>query len=135
MFGDKKMLATLSVTEPKKIAQVIHFDLGDHSKEVATLTAATGAYKIGEVLGVVTANGNHEKYDNASALGPEIAVAICLAKVDTTGGAVIGVPIEVRVATLLTEGLVFDAGQDQAAQDAAIVDLIAAGFKVQQGIG
>ena len=128
-------LSTESVTEPKKISQVVHFDLGDHSHGAITLLADTGVYEVGEVLGIITASGKRTKYDNASILGPEVAVEICRERADTTGADVVGVAVEQRVATLLTEGLEFDVGQDQAAQDAAVLDLEALGFKVQQGIG
>ncbi len=128
-------LQSQSVTEPKKIAQVVHFDLGDYSQEAVTFLGGTGTYEVGEVLGIVTASGKYAKYDNGAATGIEVAVAVSRERVDTTGGDVTGVAIEKRVATLLREGLVFDAGQDQAAQDAAVADLEAAGFKVQTGIG
>ena len=128
-------LSTESVSEPKKISQVIHYDLGDHSHGAETLLADSGTYEVGEVLGVVSASGKRKKYDNAAIDGSEVAVEICRERVDTTGADVTGVAVEQRVATLLTEGLEFDAGQDQAAQDAAVLDLQAVGFKVQQGIG
>ena len=128
-------LSTESVDEPKKISQVIHFDLGDHSHGAVTLLADSGAYEVGEVLGIVSASNKRKKYDNAAIDGSEVAVEICRERIDTTGADVPGVAVEQRVATLLTEGLEFDVGQDQAAQDAAVLDLEAIGFKVQQGIG
>ena len=128
-------LSTESVEEPKKISQVIHFDLGDYSLGAITLLADSGIYEVGDVLGIVSASSKRKKYDNVAIDGSDVAVEICRERIDTTGADVAGVAVEQRVATLLTEGLVFDAGQDQAAQDAAVLDLEAVGFKVQQGIG
>lgn len=126
-------LQTQSVTEPKMVSQVIHFDLGDHSQEAVTI-ASGNSIEVGEVLGIVTASSKYAKYDNGAVDGTEVAVAVSREKVDASAADVTGVAVEKRVATLLKEGLVFDAGQDQAAQDAGIADLEAAGFKVQQGI-
>ncbi len=129
------MVKTFVATSPKMVSQVVHWDLGDYSQDTVTLVQDTGIYKVGEVIGEVTASGKFEKYDDASALGPQIAVAVVREETDTAGADALKVPVEMRVATLLLEGLEFDAGQDQAAQDAAIVDLEAAGFKIQLGIG
>lgn len=128
------MLESTSVDEPKSVADVIHWDTGDHSQEAVTIASGNGEFIIGEVLGVVTASGKYAKYDNAAVDGTEIAVAVSRAKGDATAADVTGVPVEKRVATLIDGGLVFDAGQDAAAQLAAKVDLGAAGFKISVAI-
>lgn len=128
------MLETTSVDEPKSVADVIHWDTGDHSQEAVTIASGNGEFLIGEVLGIVAATSKYAKYDNAAIDGTEIAVAVSRAKGDATAADVIGVPVEKRVATLLDAGLVFDAGQDAAAQLAAKADLEAAGFKISTAI-
>lgn len=129
------MLESSSVTEPKTVSDVVKFDLGDYSRETVTIASGNGIISIGEVLGLVTASDKHAKYNNAAVDGTEVAVAVSRAKVDSTAADVTGVPVEIRVCTVILSELVFDAGQDQAAQDAAIVDLKAAGFKITTAIG
>jgi len=127
-------LQTSSVSEPKSIDEVIHFDLGDHSQESVIVLSGEGTFEIGEVLGVVTASGKYAKYNNAAGDGRETAVAVSREAGDATAADVPCVPVNKRVTTLIKGGLVFDAGQDQAAQDAAIADLEAIGFKVSIAI-
>lgn len=124
------VLKTSSVTEPKTIAEVIHFDLSDHSQESVIVLSGEGTFEVGEVLGIVTASGKYAKYDNAAGDGREVAVAISREKGDATAADVPCVAVNKRVTTALIPGLVFDAGQAQPAQDAAIADLEAAGFKM-----
>ena len=123
-------LQTASITEPKVISEVIHFDLGDYSRDTAIIASGNNLFVIGEVLGIITVSGKYAKYNNAASDGTEIAAAIALQPGDATAADVTGVAIEKRIATVLKTGLVFDPGQNQAAQDAAIVDLEAAGFKI-----
>ena len=129
------MLESSSVTAPKIVSDVVKFDLQDYSRETATIASGNGIISIGEVLGLVTASGKHAKFDNAAVDGTQVAVAVSRAKVDSTAGDITGVPVEARVCTVILGELVFDAGQDQAAQDGAIVDLVAAGFKVTTELG
>lgn len=124
------MLESSSVTEPKAVSDVVKFDLQDYSRESVTIASGNGIISIGEVLGLITASDKHAKYDNAAIDGTEVAVAVSRVKVDSTAADVTGVPVDVRVCTVILGQLVFDAGQDQTAQDAGIVDLKAAGFKV-----
>ena len=124
------MLESSSVTEPKIVSDVVKFDLGDYSRESVTVASGNGIILIGQVLGFITASGKAALYDNAAIDGTEVAAVISRAKVDSTSADVLKVPVDIRVCTVILGELVFDAGQDQAAQDAAIIDLQAAGFKV-----
>lgn len=128
------MLETSIVEEPKVVSDLVKFDLGDYSRESVTIASGNGIISIGEVLGQITAGGKYAKYDNAAVDGTEVATVVSRLKVDATAADVTGVPVEVRVCTVILGELVFDAGQDQTAQDAAIVDLKAAGFKVTTDI-
>jgi len=123
-------LKTSSITEPKTIAEVIHFDLGDHSQESVTVASGEGEFEVGQVFGVITASGKYALYDDAAADGTEIAVAIAREKGDATAADVTNVAVNQRVTTAIIGGLVFDPGQAGPAQLAAIADLEAAGFKM-----
>lgn len=124
------MLESSSVTEPKIVSDVVKFDLGDYSRESVTVASGNGIISIGQVLGLVTASAKYALYDNAAADGTQVAAAVSRVKVDSTSADVLKVPVDVRICTVVLGELVFDAGQDPAAQDAAIVDLQTAGFKV-----
>ena len=124
-------LQTASNEEPKRITDVIRFDLQDHSHDNVTIVAAAGALEVGEVLGKITASGKYAKYDDAAIDGTEVAVAILREKTDASGGSdILKVAVNTRVTTALIDGLVFDVGQAAPAQAAAVVDLEAAGFKM-----
>lgn len=76
----------------------------------------------GAVVGKITATGEYAKYDNGASDGTEVAAGVLLAAVDATAADKPGVIIA-RLAEVAKTGLVFDAGQDAAAQAAALVDL------------
>ncbi len=128
------MLESSSVTEPKTVSDVVKFDLQDYSRKTVTIASGNGIISIGQVLGQITASGKYALYDDAAIDGTEVAEVVSRVKVDSTAADVTGVPVQARISTVILGELVFDAGQNQAAQDAGIVDLEAAGFKVTTDI-
>ncbi len=88
----------------------------------------------GAVLGRLTGSGNLTAYDNGAVDGSETAVAILYGAVDATAAAT-ACTVIARDAEVNLAELVFDAGQDQAAQDAAIDDLRAVGIIARRASG
>lgn len=75
---------------------------------------------------VATVAGKIVEYNNAGAAGAEIATGILFDAVDATGADADGVAL-VRDCEYNLAEIVWEAGQDQAAQDAGVVDLLALG--------
>lgn len=128
------VLSVKRVEQPKMISQVVHWDLGDYSRDTVTIASGNDIV-IGQVLGVLTADSSATIYDNSASDGSEVATLIALEKVDASDAAISGVAVSKRVTTLLQEGLVFESGISQSDIDDAIADLDAFGFKIQEGIG
>jgi tRNA U55 pseudouridine synthase TruB len=104
----------------------IRTELGTYSREIVTINLGQ-KLQAGAVLGKLTGSdaGQYAAYDNGASDGSEQAAGILYDDVDATDADVKGVahvrgPMEVH-----NGRLVFATGQDQAAQDAAIVDLAA----------
>lgn len=93
------------------------------SREKATLLIGLNLPH-GSVLGKITASGKLKKYDNGASDGSEVAYGVLFANTDATAADQACVVI-VRDAIVARSKLVFDAGQNQAAKDAAYVDLAA----------
>jgi len=75
---------------------------------------------------IATVAGKVVEYDNAGSSGAEIATGILFDAVDATGADADGVAL-VRDCEYNTGEIVFEAGQDQTAKDAAYADLKALG--------
>lgn len=99
----------------------------DFNRESVTLLTGQ-AYPAGAVLGKITASGKYTLYDNAAADGTEVAAAILYDDADATAADVAAVA-HVRGPAIVTAAeLTFDAGQNAAAQTAALADLAAIGL-------
>jgi hypothetical protein len=93
------------------------------SREKVTVVSGQNL-KNGAVVGKITASGKLKAYDNGASDGSEVAYGVLFADVDASAADKAGVVI-VRDAIVAKSKLVFDAGQNQAAKDAASVDLAA----------
>ena len=103
---------------------------GHRSRETGTVTVpANTTLPPGSVLGQITATSKYVQYDNAETDGREDAAAILYAEqINDTGAPVdVEAAVVVRDAEVRLADLEFESGQDQTAQDAAIVDLAALG--------
>ncbi len=98
---------------------------GTLSREKITIDESQ-TVRAGECLGRVTASGEYARYDNGAGDGTEVARAIALADVTTGAGETADIAALVRLCEVNKSEVLFDAGQNQAAQDAAFVDLEAA---------
>lgn len=117
----------MTISETHHAAEFIASEAnGARSRERVTVESGQNL-KAGAVLGLITASSTYAAYDNGAADGTETAAAILLDDVDASAADVDGVAV-VRDAEVKRALLVFDAGQNQAAQDAAIVDLAALGL-------
>lgn len=94
---------------------------GDISREKITVLSGQDL-AAGAVLGIVTASGKYAEYNNAASDGTEVAAGVLFAAVDATGGDADGVA-NVRNCEVNLADLVWEAGQDQTAQDAGVADL------------
>lgn len=117
------------LTEGKHTAEFIVSECnGALSRDLVTVTVpAETTFKPGSVLGKVTATGKYGLYDNADATGVEVAAAVLYdEQVNDTGA-----PVDVKAvvinfgAEVRKADLVWEAGQDAAAQAAGLVDLAA----------
>lgn len=94
--------------------------------------AAAVDYKIGQVLGKVTASGKYVQYDDSVATGEETAAAIVLEDVSVPAGTDTTVLVLVKGPAIVADGgLVFKAGVDE---DAAKAQLEALGINVDTQI-
>ena len=94
---------------------------GNYSREAVTLLTGA-AYKIGAVLGKITASGKYRLSPNAEvggAEGAETAVAVLLYDVDATGGDATGVILARGPAIVSEDALVHDASVDDGTKIAA----------------
>jgi hypothetical protein len=115
-----------SVDKPQVLSDWLKWESAPEkmfSREKATLLMGLNLPH-GSVLGRITATGKLKKYDNGAADGTEVAYGVLYASVDATAADQACVVI-VRDAIVAKSKLVFDAGQNQAAKDAAMVDLAA----------
>lgn len=94
--------------------------------------AAAVDYKIGQVLGKVTASGKYVQYDDSVATGEETAAAIVLEDVSVPASTDTTVLVLVKGPAIVADGgLVFKAGVDE---DAAKAQLEALGINVDTQI-
>lgn len=96
----------------------------EFNREVVTVVSGQ-ALAAGAVIGKITLSGKYAAYDNAAADGTEAAAGILYAAVDASAADAEGVAILRGPAVVNTAELVWDAGQDAAAQTAGLVDLAA----------
>lgn len=95
----------------------------------STATVASGQNLVaGAVVGIVTASGKIAEYDNVAVDGTETATGILHGNVDASAADVDGVAVLVRDCEFNLAEVTWEAGQDQAAQDAGVVDLTALGM-------
>lgn len=101
-------------------------------KAVTVNEAAAVDYKIGQVLGKVTASGSYVQYDDAAETGEETAAAVVLEDVSVPAGTDTTVLVLVKGPAIVADGgLVFKAGVDE---DAAKAQLEALGINVDTQI-
>lgn len=101
-------------------------------KAVTVNEAAAVDYKIGQVLGKVTASGKYVQYDDSVATGEETAAAIVLEVVSVPASTDTPVLVLVKGPAIVADGgLVFKAGVDE---DAAKAQLEALGINVDTQI-
>jgi hypothetical protein len=116
---------TLIASEFPRLSNMLKQELfpehGYCRKAVVVNEAAAVSYKIGQVLGKITASGKYIQYDETAVDGSEVAAAIVLVDVD------VAIATDTTVLTLVQGpaivadgGLVFKAGVDQAIAIAAL---------------
>ena len=97
---------------------------GSRSREAGTLASGHNL-AAGAVVGMIA--GEYVEYNNGNVDGSETAVGVLFDAVDASAAAADCVVIARDAEVNLAE-LVWEAGQDQAAQDAAVVELAAVGI-------
>lgn len=122
-----------ALTKPSTEGDVLKFDLDkNYTREVVTLAAGTN-YKIGSVLGQVTATGKYKLSPLTGSTGEQTATAVLIAAVDATSADAAGVVIRRGPAILAYDALVFDATVSNANAIATKVgQLVAAGLVVRK---
>lgn len=111
---------------------LLKFDLGkNYTREVVTLLTGT-AYKLGDVLGQITASGKFQLSPNSGADGSQVGAAVLLEDVDATAGDRAGVVIQRGPAILSRASLRFHSSVDDATKTATkIAQLTALGIVVR----
>ena len=88
---------------------LLKFDLDkNYTREVVTLLTGT-SYKLGSVLGQITASGKYQLSPDSGADGSQTAAAVLVEAVDATGGDKAGVVIKRGPAIVSRDELVFAA--------------------------
>jgi hypothetical protein len=109
---------TMSPTQ----GDVLKYELNpNYSRETVTLKSGT-SYKIGSVLGKITASGKYRLSPAAAVTGDEgaeTAVAVLIAAVDATAADKPGIVVARGPAIVSKAALVFDASIDQPAEKTA----------------
>ena len=121
-----------TLTNTPTLGDLLKFELnGNYSRETVTLKSGTN-YKLGSVLGKITASGKYRLSPAAAVAGDEgaeTAGAVLLEAIDATAGDKTGLIVARGPAIVSKAGLVFDASVDQAAEKTAKhVQLAAAGI-------
>lgn len=127
---------TLIATDTPRLSNMLKREMWSeqgYCRLAVTVNEASAVdYKIGEVLGKITASGKYVQYDDANADGSETAAAIVLEDVSIPAAADTTVLVLVKGPAIVADGgLVFKAGVDQAA---AKVSLEALGINVDTQI-
>jgi hypothetical protein len=121
-----------TLTASPTLGDLLKFECNpSYGRETVTLKAGT-SYRLGSVLGRITASGEYRLSPAAEVVGDEgaeVAVAVLLEAVDATDAAVTGL-IAARGPVILADAvLAFDASVDQPAERAAkIVQLATVGL-------
>lgn len=118
---------TLIATENPRLSNMLKRELwseqGYCRLAVTVNEASEIEYKIGEVLGKVTADGKYKQYDDAAVDGTETAAAVVLEDVTIPAATDTTVLVLVKGPAIVADGgLVFKAGVDEAAAKATLED-------------
>lgn len=118
-----------ALVKPPTEGDVLKFDLDkNYTREVVTLLAGTD-YKIGSVLGQITASGKYQLSPATGADGSETATAVLVAAIDATAGDVAGVVVRRGPAIVSKANLVYAASvADATAIAAKLAQLTAVGI-------
>jgi hypothetical protein len=111
-----------TLTMSPTLGDLLKFELNaSYCREAVTLKAGTN-YPLGSVLGKITANSKYRLSPAAQVVGDEgaeIAVAVLIQAVDTTGGDKTGLVVGRGPAIVSKAALVFDASVDKPAEKTA----------------
>lgn len=127
---------TLIARENARLSNMLKRELWSeqgYCRLAVTVNEATAVdYKIGEVLGKVTASGKYVQYDDTAATGEEAAAAVVIQDVSVPAATDTTVLVLVKGPAIVADGgLVFKSGADEAA---AKVQLEALGINVDTQI-
>lgn len=104
----------------------------NYSREQVTIAAGQNLMS-GAVVGMISVGGRFAAYDNGLSNGLEVAAGILVEDVNATAADRQGVIIA-RDAVVNPNALVYLAAQNQAARDAALVDLRTLGILARRGV-
>lgn len=118
-----------ALTKGPTEGDILKFDLDkNYTREVVTLLTGTN-YKIGSVLGQVTASGKYTLSPATGSTGEETAVAVLLENVDASSADKSGVVLRRGPAIISRADLVFAASvSDDTKKAAKIKQLVSAGI-------
>ena len=124
----------MSITMNQIVSEALLYEVPlEYCRKLVTLASGV-AYKAGEVLGKVTANGKYTQYDNSASDGTETAVAVLVDYVDASSGDAYGVAIVRGPAVIAKTGLNWETGQSAGDKTAAYVDLESVGIVARDGV-
>jgi len=107
------------LTQPPTMGDVLKYELNpNYTRETVTLLAGTN-YRVGAVLGRITASGKMKLSTAAGSDGAQNAAAVLLYDVDATAADATGIVVLRGPAIVSKAALVFDASVDDAAKTAA----------------
>lgn len=122
-----------SLTKGPTEGDLLKFDLDkNYTREVVTLLTGT-AYKMGAVLGQITASGKYTMATATGSTGEQVAAAVLLQDVDASDADAAGLVIIRGPAILADSALVFGSTVDDATKKAAkVADLTKLGLVVRK---
>lgn len=107
------------LTQPPTMGDVLKYELNPNfTRETVTLLAGTD-YRVGAVLGRITASGKMKLSTATGTDGAQNAAAVLLYDVDATAADATGIVVLRGPAIVSKAALVFDASVDDAAKTAA----------------
>ena len=107
------------LTQPPTMGDVLKYELNPNlTRETVTLLAGTN-YRVGAVLGRITASGKMKLSTATGTDGAQNAAAVLLYDVDATAADATGIVVLRGPAIVSKAALVFDASVDDAAKTAA----------------
>jgi hypothetical protein len=120
------------LTMAPTLGDLLKYELNaNYCRETITLKSGTD-YKLGSVLGKITASGKYRLSPAAQVVGDEgaeTAIAVLMEAVDATGGDKTGLVVARGPSIVSKEGLEFDASVNDAPKTAAKhAELVAAGI-------